>query len=69
MDGTRGTLLPPAASFCLRCSQARWGAVHVVGKWMKVPAEELGWNLTQGSYGLSGPSNEEKTSLKCIRRG
>ena len=55
MDGTRGALVPLAAGFRLRGSQARWGcSTHVAGRWVKVPAEKLVWSLTRGREGLSG---------------
>jgi hypothetical protein len=34
-----------------------------------VPAEELGWNLTPGSDGLSGPSNVEKNQPEMRSKG
>jgi hypothetical protein len=30
------------------------------GRWVKVPAEALGWRLTLGSEGLSGLPNHKK---------
>ena len=49
MDGARGALLPLAAGFRLRATQARCGcSIMSRGEWVKVPAEALGWSLTLG---------------------
>ena len=70
MDGARGALLPLAAGFRLRATEARCGwQCHVAGRSVKVPAEEVGWSLTPGRGGLSGLSTDEKTSPKGVCRG
>jgi hypothetical protein len=60
MDGARGALVPLAACFRLRGIEARWELYDIVGKWMKVPAEELGGSLTLGREGLPGQPHHTK---------
>ena len=53
MDGAGSALLPLAAGFRLRGSQARWSAVSRRGVVGEGTAEELKWSLTPGREGLS----------------
>ena len=45
-----------------------WEECHVAGRWVKVPAEELEWNLAPGSGGLSGLPTEEKQPEGGLQR-
>lgn len=49
--------------------EARWGAVSCRGEMGKVPAEELGWSLTLGREGLSGPPHHKKPARKGFGEG
>src|SRR5215471_8576843 len=60
MDGARGALVPLAAAFHLRGIEARWSPVSCRGRWVKIPAEELGRSLTLGREGLSGLPHHKK---------
>jgi hypothetical protein len=60
MDDARGARLPLAKGFRLRVSQARWNLFHVMGRWVKVPTEELGWSLIREREGLSGLPHHTK---------
>jgi hypothetical protein len=42
---------------------------HAVGRWVKGPAEELGWSLTVGREGLTRLPTDENTSSKGMYRG
>ena len=64
MDDSQGALSPIAARFHLRATQARWDLYHVVGKWVKVPAEKLGGSLTLGREGLPGLSHHKKPARR-----
>jgi hypothetical protein len=39
---------------------------HVAGRWVKVPAEELGWSLTLGREGLSGLPHHKKPARNAF---
>jgi hypothetical protein len=70
MDGRRGALVPLAAGFRLRGSQARGGCrYHVAGRWVKVPTEALGWRLTLEREGLSGLPHRQKPARSGFAEG
>jgi hypothetical protein len=69
MDGMRGALLPLAAAFRLRGPEARWELYHIVGNWVKVPAEELGGSLTLGREGLPGLLHHKKPARSGFGEG
>jgi hypothetical protein len=70
MDGARGALLPIAAGSRLRATEVRSGwQCHVTGRWVKVPAEELGWSLASGREGLSALSHDKKPARNGFGEG
>ena len=70
MDGARGALLPLAADFRLRGTKPDGELCHVAERWVKVPAEELGWSLTPGREGLSGlPMTQNRPEVGLKRAG
>jgi GNAT superfamily N-acetyltransferase len=45
-----------------------WVQSHVAGRWVIVPAEELGWSLTAGRGDLSGlPHNKNQSEMGLER--
>jgi hypothetical protein len=42
---------------------------HVAGRWVKVPAEELGWSFTLGREGLSGLPHHQKPAPNGFAEG
>src|SRR5215469_13890372 len=42
---------------------------HVAGRWVKVPAAELGWSLTLGREGLSGLPYHQKLARRGFAEG
>ena len=42
---------------------------HIAEGWVKIPAEELGWSLTQGTEVLSGLPHQPKTGPKWVWKG
>jgi hypothetical protein len=70
MDGARGALLPIAAGSRLRATEVRSGwQCHVTGRWVKVPAEELGWSLAPGREGSSALPHDKKPARNRFGEG
>jgi hypothetical protein len=61
--------VPLAKSFRLRGLEASWELYYVMGKWVKVPAEELASSPTLGREDLPGLPHHKKTGPKCICKG
>lgn len=69
MDGTRAPRVPLVKGFRLSGLEARRELDPVPGRWVKVPAEELGGSQIRARQGRSGRLIEEKTGPSAICRG
>jgi len=69
MNGTRGARVPLVKGFRLSGLEARRELDPVPGRWVKVPAEELGGSQIRARQGRSGRLIEEKTGPSAICRG
>jgi hypothetical protein len=69
MDRQRGALLPLAAGFRLRATQAHLGGVSCRKEVGEVLAEALGWGLTPGREGLSGLPHAKKPARSGLVEG
>jgi hypothetical protein len=61
--------LAPCHRFPLERPSSRWELYHVVGRWMKVLAEEFGGSLTLGRAGLAGLPPHQKPARSGSGRG
>ena|SRR6266699_5634115 len=59
----------PCRRFPLERHRSQMGAVSCGGKWVKVPAEELGGSLTLGREGLSGLPHHKKPARSGSVKG